>query len=54
MAGGVQTAAKHITEGSKMTIWMPMCWSPLSLIASFNVNKNIIIIYVLFIWSIKY
>jgi hypothetical protein len=52
MAAGVQTAAKHITGGSKMTIWMPMCWPPL--IASFNVNKNIIVIYVLFIWSIIY
>jgi hypothetical protein len=49
MAAGVQTAVKHITGGSKIIIWMPMCWSPLSLIASFNAKKNITVIYVLYI-----
>jgi hypothetical protein len=53
MTAGVQSSAKHAIGVSKMT-WMPTYWSPLSFDACFNLNKNITIIYVLFIWSTKY
>jgi hypothetical protein len=40
MAASVQTSAKHAIGIPKMTKWMPTYWSPLSVNASFNLNKN--------------